>query len=118
MAKPVYPTISSGLEGWDADLQAITAILSGPVPLPLYSSFAALPTAANYDDCLAVYNKGAQGSWPSGKLIALSRGGAWSTVGFQCAFQAQSSAGTLAALVTDFNTLLTALKTSGLMAPA
>lgn len=55
MARPTPATISSGLAAWDGEVDDnFGLIFSTPLPLAIYASFAALPAAASYDNCIAV----------------------------------------------------------------
>lgn len=115
MAKVALSTIESGVEGWDALANDNFAKLTA-APIPLFSATAAQLAAGTLvpgqnDDGLAIQTDGTGGPY-----LVFSNGGAWKKVGTQCASQANSVAGTVGALVTDFNALLAKLKASGLMA--
>lgn len=56
MARPdLDPSVLvNGQEAWDAVLRdLLTGIVSQPFPVAEYADFASLPTASNYDRCLA-----------------------------------------------------------------
>lgn len=118
MTRPTYtPTaIASAIEAWDAVVtdnfnHTADTLINNPVPLAKYANVAALPAFGSFDQCLCVVNEATAG-W----VIALSNGAAWEIIPKRCATQANSVAGTLGALVTDFNALLAKLKASGVMA--
>lgn len=55
MAKPSFNQIDHGQQSWDVDLQANFDLLENSViPIPEYSSFSTLPSAASYDECVAL----------------------------------------------------------------
>ena len=55
MSRPIPATIVQGIEGWDADVENnFDLIFEGPIPVKQFTSVGALPTAANFDDCVAV----------------------------------------------------------------
>ena len=78
MTKPTWTvqTINQGLENWDADIATNfadlkTLIFDNPIPLASYASAGALPTAGDYEDCLAIADDG------SGLHLYLSDGSSW-----------------------------------------
>jgi len=119
MARPNFSPVllDSGTEGWDAEVDdnfaaAKEVFQDGPIPLKEYANVGALPAAAQYDRCACMVNLGGAVGW----TIAISNGAAWQFVPKQAAAQANSTAAALADLVTDFNTLLTKLRATGVIA--
>lgn len=116
MAKKTYPALQAGIEGWDALLTGPWRDLLQGGPLPVYEPagglLANLPAAAQNDRALAFVNDATAGWIP-----VYSNGTTWLKVPTQAASQANSAAGTVGALVTDFNALLAKLRTAGVLAP-
>ena len=55
MSRPIPATIVQGIEGWDADIENnFDLIFEGPIPLKVFATFAGLPAAGNFDNCLAL----------------------------------------------------------------
>ena len=55
MARPSPNAISSGLSSWDTDIgDNFDLIFETPLPLARYASVGALPTASDYEDCIAI----------------------------------------------------------------
>lgn len=77
MARPLYPSILSGFEAWDGDVQDVIDILKNPLPIkevPSLANLAALETAfaaASYDRCIVAAQIG--GVWS----LYFSNGTAW-----------------------------------------
>lgn len=115
MAKRTYPQIDHAHESWDAALESWRDNLAN-APLPIYEppggAEGALPTATQNDRGVAAINDATAG-W----ILVLSNGAAYRKIPVQAAAQANSAAGTVGALVTDFNALLAKLRTSGALAP-
>lgn len=109
MARPTRNVISSGIAAWDSDVDTNFSIITD-TPFPIYraATTSALPSASSYEDCLALIES-------SGRLY-ISDGTSWSLYDRQAAYQADSTATTVADMVTDFNSLLDKLRTSHLMA--
>lgn len=116
MTKRSYPPLQAGIEGWDALLSGAWRDNLQGFPLPIYEPAgglaANLPAATQNDRGLAAVNNPTAG-W----VLALSNGTVYRLVPVQAAAQADSAAGTLGALVTDFNALLAKLRASGALAP-
>ena len=114
MPRPQILDLSQGNENYDSAVNTnfFTILRDGPFPIKSYASISALPSAGSYDQCLCVvFDDVDSNEW----LIAVSNGSEWKFIGAQAAFQADSTATTIGALVADFNALLTKLKNSGLM---
>lgn len=107
MARPTRITLSSGLSAWDADADFNFNLLTG-APLPIYqvAVVGSLPAATSYEDCLALVDD----------ELYISDGSTWSPYFGQAVFVADSTAVTVADMVTDFNELLAALQGAGIMA--
>lgn len=55
MARPVPSQIVQGIEGWDVDVNTnFDIIFTNPVPLKVFTTFAGLPAAGSFDNCLAL----------------------------------------------------------------
>lgn len=110
MSRPTRRTIASGIAAWDGDVDANFEIITGqPFPMFQVSLVGELPTASSYDDCLAIVGTGASA------LIYISNGSSWE-VYQQSGLVPDSTATTATDMASDFNDLLTALKSGGLMA--
>lgn len=115
MSKQQFPEVPHGQQSWDAELEDWRQIfINKPYPLfrPTSGLFANLPNANQNDDGLCVVLDPTAGVLP-----VLSDGAAYRKIGVQSAAQVNSVAVTLAALVSDFNLLLTNRRTSGQQAP-
>lgn len=119
MSKPTFSPIGilAAIEGWDGpvsdNFDALkTLLIDGPFPLKEYAIADTLPTASNYDRCIAA-RENATAGW----LIALSNGTTFRLIPVQAAAQTDSVAATVADLRTDFNALLAKLRTAGTIAP-
>lgn len=74
MARPDHVPISSGLAGWDGEVDDnFDLIFVTPVPLADYASFASLPLVSDYDDCIAVIT--------DEHLLVISDGTNWQRLG-------------------------------------
>ena len=123
MSRPVYAPVAvvSSIEGWDALITdnfnaTADALANYPLPIAKYAAISGgsgPPTASSYDQCICVANDSVTAGW----VIMVSDGAAWNIVPKRAAAQANSVAGTLGALVTDFNSLLAKLRASGVIAP-
>lgn len=114
MAKRTWPQILHQAESWDAELDSwrdnlITAL---PIPEPSTGLFADLPNASQNDRGIAAINDPTAG-W----MFVISNGSAWERIPKRAAARADSVAGTVGALVTDFNDLLAKLRIGGTIAP-
>jgi len=110
MARPTRRTIASGIAAWDADTDANFDIITGqPFPMFQVSVVGSLPSASSYDDCLAVVGTG------SSALLYYSNGSTWEEYQ-QSANVPDSTATTATDMASDFNDLLSALQTAGIMA--
>lgn len=70
MSRPTKKDVSSGLEGWDADMDDnFDVTLSTPFPPAAYATVAALPSASLYDGCIAYVT--------NHDLLFLSHDGHW-----------------------------------------
>jgi len=55
MARPTHATVLSSHQNWDAEIRAnFNLVFTTPIPIPRYANSAALPAAADYEDCLAM----------------------------------------------------------------
>lgn len=124
MARPTIIEIVSGQQGWDVDVtdnlraafkvslpvaNGTIELQNGTIEGTAYTSFGSLPSAAANDGCLAVVN--ASGVWQ----LYLSVGASWKRIGVQAVDPGNSTATNTAELVADFNGLLAALRTAGLL---
>lgn len=112
MPKPNTALISQGTESWDAVLNDNFKVLGrtgDPVPVPEFANEGALPTAATFTRCVAAVNN-AQG-W----TLYLSNGAAWVPMARRSQAVPDSAAADVPSLVADFNTLLSALRASGVV---
>lgn len=74
MARPSHVGISSGLEGWDGEIDDnFDLVFSTPIPIAIYDDFASLPAAASYEDCLAVI--------VDEDVLCISDGSNWKRIG-------------------------------------
>lgn len=109
MARPTPDTISSGMQAWDASVQAnFDLLFATPAPLAVYANHGALPTASSYAHCVAVLE--------DEDRMVLSDGSVWLRVPSTAAARADSTATTVADLKTDFNDLLAKLRTAKVLA--
>lgn len=109
MARPVLRVLTAGIAAWDADIDTNFKIITeGPFPMVQYALVGDLPSAATYDNCLALVGT-------TDPLMYISNGTTWE-VYRQGAAVADSTAATVADMATDFNELLTSLKDTGIMA--
>lgn len=106
MSRPVRRVIASGIAAWDGDVDAnFDAITGAPFPVAQYATTGALPAASSYDQCLALVVD----------VLYISNGSTWE-VYQQSANVPDSTAVTAADMASDFNDLLSALQTAGIMA--
>lgn len=78
MARPTPNSISSGLNGWDADVgDNFDIIFDAPIPLAHYANVGALPAAASYDECIAIVDDDS---------LYYSDGSAWNQLGTVVSF--------------------------------
>ena len=106
MARPSKRIIASGVAAWDADVDFNFDLLTGaPLPLVQYDLVVDLPTASSFDDCLALV----------GSVLYISDGTDWSPYQGTSANVVDSTATTVSQMATDFNVLLAALQTAGIM---
>lgn len=114
MARPTRNVIASGEAAWDIEADSNFALITEtPFPVCLAAdttALQALAPAANYDACLALVGTS------SAARLYISNGTAWVLYDAKAAYLANSAAVDVAGLATDFNALLAALKTAGLMA--
>jgi hypothetical protein len=111
MARPTRNEIAAGEAGWDGEADNNFALLvDGPFPIYLAANTGALPAASGYEACLALVGTSANAR------LYISNGTSWVLYDPKSVYQADSTAADVAALVADFNTLLTNLKNAGLMA--
>lgn len=55
MARPIPDIITQGIEGWDAEVNSnFDIIFDGPFPPKVFTTFAGLPAAGSFDNCLAL----------------------------------------------------------------
>ncbi len=55
MARPIADIINQGIEGWDAEMNSnFDLIFDSPIPLKVFTTFAGLPAAGGFDNCLAL----------------------------------------------------------------
>lgn len=107
--RPERLTIGEGEQSWDAkaDLN-FEALVEGPFPIHTEATIGDLNTnfpPANYEECIVLV----------GGVLYISDGATWG-VYIQAANVPDSTATTVADMATDFNTLLSALQTAGIMA--
>lgn len=117
MSKPLWSDVQSGAEGWDAAVQDNVEVLkSGPWPVYEHAgnetNLASTFPASQHDRCVCWVNHTTLG-W----LLYWSDGTSWRPLPKQAAAQADSVAGSVGALVTDFNALLAKLRAAGVLAP-
>lgn len=53
--RPIYPSVLSQLEAWDALVNNVISILQGPLPLAEFTGLGTLPTASQYEGCEIMY---------------------------------------------------------------
>lgn len=110
MPRPERRIIASGIASWDGDVDRNFSIITdGPFPMFQVALEGDLPAASSYDDCLAIVGTG------SAAELYISDGSAWS-VYQQSTLVPDSTATTAADMASDFNDLLAAFQTAGLMA--
>ena len=81
MARPAHVGITSGLAAWDGEVDDnFDLIFTTPVPIAQYANFAALPTASDYEDCLAIL--------ADTDLVVVSDGTSWNYIGTRSALVA------------------------------
>ena len=106
MARPSRRIIASGIASWDADVdENFNKIFNAPLPVYEADTLVDLTTdfpPASYEQCLAV----------AGGVPYISDGTDWNTIIGQADAVTTSTATTVSEMVTDFNELLAALKTS------
>jgi hypothetical protein len=114
MARPIRIILESGIAAWDADIDALFALIyDAPFPMHIEPDVGTLTTnfdPTDYEDCLVLV--GATGA----SRIYISDGVDWNLYDKLSANVPASTATTVELLATDYNSLLTALKTAGLMA--
>lgn len=126
MPRPTIVEIPSGEQSWDTSLndnyrsawKTSTPVANGTfeqydgdIEGSAYEDIADLPSAAANEGCVAVVNQGGVGPW----VLHFSDGTAWTPIGTQAVDPGDSTAILLATLVTDYNTLLANLRTSGVI---
>lgn len=111
MARPARNVIPSGEAAWDGEVDSNFSMLTDtPFPILLAANIGALPTASSYDACLALVGT------TSAARLYISNGSSWVLYDPKAAYVADSVAADVATMAADFNSLLSALKTAGLMA--
>ena len=111
MARPERNVIPSGEAAWDGEVDSNFSILTdSPFPLLLAANTGALPTASSYDGCLALVGT------TSAARLYISNGSSWVLYDAKAAHLADSTASDVPTMASDFNDLLSALQTAGLMA--
>jgi hypothetical protein len=110
MSRPTRRTIAAGIAAWDADTDENFDNLTS-TPFPMFQVVAPddetdLPAASLYDDCFALVDS----------TLYISNGATWEIYSGVSANVADSTAVTVADMATDFNLLLAALQTAGIMA--
>ncbi len=112
MARPERNIIGSGIAAIDGDIDANFSLMTeSPFPIVITATTSTLASsfpAANYDDCLALVTADSR--------LYISDGAVWTLYDRKSLLVADSSAADATQMATDFNTLLAALQTAGLMA--
>jgi hypothetical protein len=94
--RPTLDTLNTGAVGWNGTANDNFAkLVTTPAPPAEYANFAALPAAASYRNCVACLL--------DELILVWSDGATWQRIGGRAAARADSVAGTVGALVTDFN---------------
>lgn len=111
MARPTRRTIASGISSWDADVDAnFATITDAPFPIFKVDTVGQLPPANQFDFCVAIV----------GDVLYVSNGTSWGEYTPEApsiaTFVDDSVATTPGEMATDFNSLLSSLKTAGIMA--
>ena len=107
MARPTRRVIASGIAAWDADSDSnFDKITGAPFPMFQVAVVGNLPAASSYEDCFALVDD----------TLYISNGSTWEVYTGQAANVPDSVAVTVAAMASDFNDLLAALQTAGIMA--
>ena len=110
MARPTRRDIESGISAWEADVdENFGKIFDSPLPIAYYPLVGNLPDPADYEQCLAMVDVGADAR------LYISDGVSWSLYDQQSANVADSTATTVAQMASDFNDLLAALQAAGIM---
>lgn len=111
--RPSFADLVHAQEGWDAAGNDNFSIIEDtPIPIARYSNPATIPTASQYDQCVAVINDATAG-W----ILTVSNALIWRKVPVQATAQVDSTATTVADLRTDLNLLLARFRVSGTIAP-
>lgn len=106
MARPQRNIITQGLSSWDADVDRNFESLTGsPFPIFTVDTEGELPSASGYASCIALV---------SGQLF-ISTGTVWKAYNGTSTHQADSTATDIEGAVSDFNSLLSKLRASGIM---
>lgn len=110
MARPTRRVIASGIAAWDADSDSNFDKITG-APFPMFQVTAPddetdLPAASSYQGCFALVDS----------TLYISNGTTWEIYSGVAANVADSTATDATQMATDFNTLLDALQTAGIMA--
>jgi hypothetical protein len=107
MARPTRRTIASGIAAWDADTdENFGLVFDTPYPIVEYALVGDLPAAGSYENCLALVG---------GDTLYISNGASWSAYQGTAAAVLDSTATTVSELAIDYNELIDALKTAGIM---
>lgn len=112
--RPSRIILESGIASWDGDVDALFALIfDAPFPIHVEDDTADATTnfpPASYEDCLLLI--GTAGS----RRLYYSDGASWLLYDKIAAFVAASAATDATQMATDFNSLLSSLKTAGIMA--
>jgi hypothetical protein len=107
--RPERISLSEGTQAWDGEVDAnFNMLINAPLPLHFEGSVLDLNTnfpAVNYDDCIVTVSG----------VLYISDGAVWSVYRLSAAVP-DTTAVTVSEMATDFNTLLSALRTAGIMA--
>jgi|GEM_PF-6366224 len=75
MARPSKNTVNHGAESWDTAINDnFSLIFDTPIPIAVYSSVSAFPSAASYEDCIAIAQDTDQAYISDGSTWALLGG--------------------------------------------
>lgn len=106
MSRPTRRNITSGIAAWDADTdENFSKVFDAPFPMFQETDAGSLPAASSYDSCFALVND----------ILYVSDGTSWAPYLGTSANVPDSTATTAADMASDFNDLLSALKTAGIM---
>lgn len=112
--RPSRIILESGIAAWDADVDALFALIfDAPFPVHVEDDTTDATTnfpPGNYEDCLLLI--GTAGS----RRLYYSDGSSWLLYDKQAGLVPDSTATDATQMATDFNSLLSSLKTSGIMA--